>query len=72
MSDETKTKVISAVKTFMTAFVISILVVLSDKDLSISWTAAFWIPLFTAAARAGITAVIDPLIPVRLGGKKSK
>lgn len=69
MSNETKTQIISAVKTFVVAFLVAGLTIISNTE-TISWTYAFWGAIATAGIRAGITAVIAPYIPVKLGGKK--
>ena len=71
MSNENKEKIISAVKTFGVAFIVSAAAILTDSE-SITWTYAFWGSVATAGLRAGITALISPYIPVRLGGKKSE
>ena len=69
MSDETKLKLISAGKTFATAFIVAGASILASTE-SISWTLAFWGSLATAGLRAGITAIIAPYLPIKLGGKK--
>jgi hypothetical protein len=69
MSNETKTQLISAGKTFAVAFIVAGATILSSAE-SISWTVAFWGSVATAGLRAGLTALIAPYIPVRLGGKK--
>jgi hypothetical protein len=69
LSDKTKEQLISAVKTFAVAFIVTSAAILTSAD-SISWTFAFWGAVATAGLRAGITALIAPYIPVNLGGKK--
>lgn len=68
MSDKTKTVLISALNTFIATFVVAVGAVLTSDN--VQWTVAFWLPLLTAAARAGVKAVIDKFVPIRLGGKK--
>ena len=68
MSDKTKVLLISAVNTFLATFVVAVGAVLSSDN--VQWTVAFWLPLLTAGARAGVKAVIEKFVPVRLGGKK--
>lgn len=69
MSDETKVKLISALKTFSVAFIVASATILTSVE-TISWTYAFWGSVLVAGIRAGVTALVAPYIPVRLGGKK--
>jgi hypothetical protein len=69
MKDTTKELLISAGKTFATAFVVTVAISFVESD-TISWTLSFWGAIATAGLRAGISAVIAPYIPVKLGGKK--
>lgn len=69
MKDETNKKIISALKTFASVFILALAAGLSHTT-EISWALTFWTPLVIAAVRAGVSAVIDIFVPVRLGGKK--
>lgn len=69
ISDETKTKVISHLKTFGTVFIVTAAATLVAAD-EVVWSVAFWLSIGGAAIRAGVTALIAPYLPVRLGGKK--
>lgn len=69
MSDKTKELLISTAKTFGTAFLVTVAITFVEAD-QINWTVSFWGATATAGLRAGITAVIAPYIPVKLGGKK--
>lgn len=70
MSDKTKVVLISALNTFLATFIVAVSVALSSENIEIQWTIAFWLPLAAAAARAGVKAVIEQFVPVKLGGKK--
>jgi len=69
MSDETKVKLISFIKTFGTAFLVAAATTLVAAN-QIEWTIAFWGAVATAGLRSAITAVIAPYLPVKLGGRK--
>lgn len=69
LSDKQKEQLISIGKTFGTAFIVAAATTLLAAD-TIEWSFAFWTAIATAALRAGISAVIAPFIPVKLGGKK--
>lgn len=68
MSDTIKTQLISALNTFVTAFIPAIATTLTTG--AISWTWAFWGAVGLAALRIGVKAVISQFVPVRLGGAK--
>lgn len=69
LSDNAKTKIISAVNTFGSVLVITIAGTLVTTG-NIEWSLAFWGGLFSAGIREGVKAMIAPFLPVRLGGKK--
>lgn len=69
MSDKTKELLISTAKTFGTAFIVTVALTFIEAD-KIDWTLSFWGAIATAGLRSGITAVIAPYIPTKLGGKK--
>jgi Na+/H+ antiporter NhaA len=70
MSDQLKVQLISAAKTFGVVFLITVATVLTQDGTAIEWTSVFWFSIITAGVRAGVSAVIAPFIPVKLGGKK--
>ena len=69
LSDETKKQLISAAKTFAIAFFGTAVALFLKAD-EISWTISFWSAIAMAGFRAGLTAVMNPYLPVKLGGKK--
>lgn len=69
LSNETKAEIISAGKTFAVAFIVTIAISFTQAT-NMDWSIAFWGSLAMAGLRAGITAVIAPYIPTKLGGKK--
>lgn len=69
MSNELKTQIISAVKTFLSAFLITVAIIFIETD-TIVLNSVFWVSLGIAGFRAGLSALIAPYIPVKLGGKK--
>lgn len=70
-SDQIKIHLISAGKTFLLGFIVTVAAILSDS-VDISFTTAFWVPIAMAGLRAGITAMIAPFIPIKLGGTRLK
>ena len=68
MSDNFKTELISALNTFLAAFLPAAVDALSGGP--ITWTWAFFGAVGLAALRVGIKAVINQFVPVRLGGVK--
>lgn len=69
MNDKTKEQLISAGKTFAVAFIVTVAMLFTQAE-TVAWDVAFWTSLAMAGLRAGITAVIAPFIPTKLGGKK--
>lgn len=69
MSDETKIKLISALKTFASVFIVTAAAFIVDSQ-SVEWTTTFLLALVSAGLRAAIASLINPIIPLRLGGKK--
>lgn len=68
MSDTLKAQLISALNTFVAAFVPAVATVLSTG--AITWTWAFWGSVLLVAVRVAVKAVINSFVPVRLGGRK--
>lgn len=69
MSDETKKKIVEEIQTFAIAFIVAAAAILTNAE-AITWTTAFWSSVAIAGVRAGITALIAPFLPTKLGGKK--
>lgn len=70
ISDATKVQIISIAKTFGTVFVVTAALSIVNAP-AIEWTSVFWFSIITAGLRAGVSAVIAPFVPVKLGGKKA-
>lgn len=66
--DNIKVKLISAWNTFIAAFLTVISATIAAG--SVQFSQAFLLALLIAAMRAGVKAVIDTFVPVRLGGVK--
>lgn len=69
MKDATKEKLISALYTFGSTFILVLATSITTVG-TVEWTTAFWGGVAIAALRAGIKAVIGIYVPVALGGKK--
>jgi hypothetical protein len=69
MTDTIKKYLISAGKVFLATFVTTLLASLSSVG-TISWTSSFWIPLIAAAISMAFKSILDPQIPINLGGTK--
>lgn len=70
LSDETKKKIISNVKTFVSVFIGVVILMATKADSASLMTLAFWSSALIAGIRAGATALTENYIPVKLGGKK--
>ena len=69
ISNATKEQIISAGKTFAVAFIVTAVTLFTQGN-TMDFSLAFWTSLAMAGVRAGLTAVIAPYIPTKLGGKK--
>lgn len=65
LSDTTRAHVISAARTFASAFATSVIVLLKA---GVSWHWSFWVAAFTMGAGAGLKALIENYAPPSLGG----
>lgn len=70
LSDETKKKIISSVKTFASVFLGVVVLMATKADSASLMTSGFWISALVTGIRAGATALTENYIPVKLGGKK--
>ncbi len=66
--DTIKIQAISALNTFLAAFVLAIGTTLTTGG--VQWSSAFWVAILLAAIRVAIKTVISQFVPVRLGGMK--
>ncbi len=66
--DSTKVKLISAWNTFLAGFLTVVSATLATG--TVQFSEAFIIAILLSALRAGVKAVIDMFVPVRLGGVK--
>ena len=69
ISDDLKTKLISAGTLFITTFVIGVATTIQVLG-HIEWSLTFWSAVVLAGANAAVTAVAAYFVPVRLGGKR--
>lgn len=69
MSDAFKTRLISVLNTFGSAFILAVSTSIYQIG-QVEWTVSFWIALAVAGARFAFAEVVKSFVPQRLGGRK--
>lgn len=69
MSDAFKTRLISVLNTFGSAFLLAVSTSIYQLG-QVEWTSSFWIAIVIAAARFAFAEVVKSFVPQRLGGRK--